>query len=330
MEILLVGVAVILATCVVFGYLGFIWWLDRYEREPFWMVILTFLYGGLFGTAFGCFFSIFPSLAATGILGASAGGVVSTVLVAPFVEEFTKGLIFAVLVLTKHFDNETDGLIYGAATGLGFACVENLMYFATAQSVESLMTMVVLRTLFTALVHCISSATLGMAIGIARQKRGFGLKAMFVIGGYLLAVTNHAVWNGLATASGFESMVDTGLSVFLTLFGCGLVAIASLTMFGITQYSLKREHDVIKKFLALEAEQGLIPAAHVEIIPYWLKRRKRDWLAPAIPRADYVEAATMLAFRRHQLEFADGARRTRIQKDIDDYRSQLREFLGSS
>jgi hypothetical protein len=151
---------------------------------------------------------------------------------------------------------------------------------------------------------------------------------MFVVGGYLLAVTNHAIWNGLATASGFEMMVETGLSLFLTLLGCGLVALASFVMFGITQYSLKREHDMIKEFLAAEAEAGVIPSAHVEIIPYWLKRRKSDWLKPHVPRADYVEAATLLAFRRHQLEHAEGNRRARIEDDIQNYRRQIREMLG--
>lgn len=328
MEYVLGAIAVISATLIVFAYLIFIWWLDRYEREPFWLVILTFIYGGLFGTFFGCILSLLPGGLAVAVFGAAGGGFIGTVIVAPVVEEFTKGLIFGVLVLSKHFDNETDGLIYGAATGLGFACVENLVYFVGAQDLEQLFAMAVLRTLFTAIVHCSASAMLGMAVGFARHRGGFLRSAMFVAVGYALAVVNHATWNGLATASGFEAMQESGLSVVLTLIGCGLVALAAFVMFALTQLSLKREHDMIKRFLLAEAQQGTIPAEHAEIIPYWLKRRKSGWLPQQIPKEKYVEAATKLAFRQHQLEHAEGSRRERILRDIAEHRAAIGAMFG--
>ena len=39
--------AVVFATLLILGYLLFIWWLDRYEREPIWLVGLTFLWGAI-------------------------------------------------------------------------------------------------------------------------------------------------------------------------------------------------------------------------------------------------------------------------------------------
>lgn len=327
MGIVIGAAAVLAATLLIFAYLVFIWWLDRYEREPFWLVLATFAYGGIFGTMFGCILSAMPNDLAMALFGPAAGDFVGGVFVAPVVEEFTKGLVFAVLVLSKHFDNETDGLIYGAAVGLGFACVENLAYFAGAQSLDGLIGLAVVRTLFTAIVHCVSSATLGMAVGLARRRAplvGF----LVVTVGYLLAVTNHATWNGLATIAGFGSMQESGLSIVVSLAGCALVALAAFVMFGLTQLSLNREHNVIKRHLAVEAARGTIPAAHVEIIPYWLRRRAGDWLPASVAREEYIEAATLLAFRQHQLERAEGADRVAILEDIDGYRARLAKLLA--
>lgn len=315
-------VAVLGSTLVVLGYLLFIWWLDRYEREPFWLVLATFAYGGIFGTFFGCMLSLLPGGLATALLGPTGGGIVGTVIVAPFAEELTKGLVFLLLVLSRHFDNETDGLIYGAATGLGFACVENLVYFVGAESVEALVGMAVLRTLFTSIVHCSSSAMLGMAIGFARHRGGLGRTVGIVGLGYGLAVLNHAVWNGMATAAGFDSLgPGLGLLVFLT--GGALVAGVALVMFGLTQLSLKWEHDALKRHLVAEAQRGTLPIEHADIVPYWLRRRRDGWLREGVPRSEYVAAATLLAFRLRQLEHAEGARRESILRDIADYRQKL-------
>ena len=326
MEYLVGGIAVSVSTLTVFAYLIFIWWLDRYEREPFWLVLLTFLYGGLFGTLLGCTISAVPGGIAVALCGAEAGNFLGATVVAPIVEEATKGGIFVLLVLSRHFDNETDGLIYGAATGLGFACVENLLYFASAENVEMLVGMAVLRTLFTAIVHCVSSATLGMAFGFARHRRGLLRAAIVVSLGYMLAVTNHAIWNALASVSGFAGLEEAG-AAFL-LIGCGLVVLAAFVMFGLTQLSLKREHDLIKRYLAEEAARGTIPAAHADVIPYWLKRRRRDWLKPGVDRAAYIENATLLAFRQYQLTHAEGAKRQRLLEEIEQRRAEVRRLLA--
>ena len=327
MEIVVAGFAVIAATMVVFAYLGFIWWLDRYEREPFWMVLLTFLYGAIFGIACGCTFSALPAAVLANF--GEAGNFLTTVVVAPVVEEFTKGFVFFLLIWSRHFDNETDGLIYGAATGLGFAAVENLLYFTSAASMEALMTMVFLRTMFTALVHCISSATLGMSFGYFRRVGAGPLSFFVIFGGYLLAVTNHAVWNTIASTAGFAATSSAGAGAALLLVGCSLVVVASLVMFGLTQFSLDREHKLIRKYLAAEAELGTLPVEHAAIIPYWLRRRRGGWLPSQVPRAEYVKFATLLAFRQHQLSTARGSgRKDELVKDIAEYRQRLRQMLG--
>ena len=66
--------AVLAGTLVVFGYLVVIWWLDRYEREPFWMTLLVFAWGGFGGTSMGCLCSIPFVFGATAAGGEAAGG----------------------------------------------------------------------------------------------------------------------------------------------------------------------------------------------------------------------------------------------------------------
>ena len=312
------------STAAIFAYLIFIWWLDRYEREPIWIVGLTFLWGGVGGTCLGCFLT-FPGteIAAAFDLGLSRK-VLSTVFVAPLSEEFTKGLVLIPLVLTSHFDNETDGLIYGAAAGLGFAATENLLYYVQAfeGGAGAVIQLVIMRTLFSSLVHCISSALLGMSVGYARHRSGTSRWIVYPLIGYGLAVINHGVWNGAATAAGMPGVAGSASGLIMTA-AIGIVVLAAILMFVITQWSLSREHDVIRQYLEKEAEQGTLPAGHADIIPYWLKRRKSGWLSPNIPKDEYVRAATLLAFRHYQLEIAEGERRQQYRDDIEAYRAEL-------
>lgn len=324
----IVGIPVILvATGLLFAYLTFIWWLDRYEREPFWMVALVFLWGATIGIGCGCALNSTVLLPVKAVLGAAGAMSIGAILVAPVIEEITKGLVFVPLVLTDHFDNETDGLIYGAATGLGFAMVENIMYFikfvsSPKMGLAALIFAMAIRTLFTAVMHCISSSLLGMSIGYARHRSG-NLKWLLYPGiGYLLAVANHALWNTASVMSNYHAGFQ--------LAGVGMVIVASGVLFGLTQWSLKREHDVIRDYLHQEAQRGTLPAEHADIIPYWRRRRKKDWLASHVDRDAYIEAATLLAFRQHQLAIAQGERRDEYLKEIEKYRHQIRDLLAGS
>lgn len=314
---------ILVATLVVLGYLFFIWWLDRYEREPLLLVLLTFAWGAIIGTTCGCTFtSVFQSQA-TVALDPAVTQLLTVVMIAPLVEELTKGLVLIPLVMTDHFDNETDGLIYGAATGLGFAAVENIIYFLKFMTVQEmgvgqLLFLMAVRTLFTAIMHCISSATLGMAVGYARHRPGF-TRVIAPLIGYALAVFNHALWNGLAVFGGFNAG--------LQLAGVALILVGSAVMFALTQWSLKREHDALRQHLREEARRGTLPAEHAEIVPYWTKRRRDDWLSPSVDKEEYLRAATLLAFRLHQLEVAEGEDRQAYQSDIQHFREKLKNLL---
>src|SRR6266852_4755448 len=67
-------------------------------------------------------------------LGPQQAAVMTPLFAAPFVEEIAKGCALLMLFLWKRdeFDNVTDGIIYAAMVGLGFAMMENVQYYARA------------------------------------------------------------------------------------------------------------------------------------------------------------------------------------------------------
>ena len=331
---LILGVGAIgVSTAVIFAYLVVIWWLDRYEREPFWVVLLAFLWGGVGGTTLGCVLSIGMSLPMEALLvPAQYAELVLATVTAPIAEELTKGLIFVFLIFTPYLDNETDGLIYGAASGLGFAVVENMFYFlATAASgdPEVFYATVVVRTLFTSLVHAISTALLGYAIGYVRHRELLPVLWVWPIVGFCLAVVNHAMWNLLAHMSGAELLTEQMAGEAMAL-AMTFVFFMSAAMFIITQLSLMREQKVIEEYLADEAGRGTLPERHAEIIPSWRTRRKKGWLPPEVPHREYVEAATMLAFRRYQLDTAAEVYRERYREGVEKHRHKVRRLLSEA
>jgi RsiW-degrading membrane proteinase PrsW (M82 family) len=318
------------ASVVVMAYLVFIWWLDRYEREPAWLVLLTFAWGALGGTVFSCVINSTMGAIAHAIGGQGFGTFATAVIIAPTVEEFMKGLILVGLVVVgNNVDNRTDGLIYGAATGLGFACVENLWYYYNnaVHGFGAIVAIATIRTLFTAMLHCTSSAMLGMAIGYARHRKGAMRWVLFPALGYFFAVLNHATWNGISTTSSLLSK-DPVFNLAALLFGVAILVPTMALMFALTQWSLHSEHKVIRAHLLAEARRGVIPQEHADIIPFWLKRSKKDWLPPHVDKDAYIKAATLLAFRHHQLEIAGGDRRELYLEEIATYRQQVQGLLA--
>ncbi len=308
------------------AYLTIIYWMDRYEREPWWMVSLVFLWGGVGGALFGCVInSTIISLLST-LPGAGSADWVGAVVVAPLVEEVTKILPLFVLLLLRHFDNQTDGLIYGAACGLGFAMTENIFYYyqvgsASGLSVE-LFRVIAIRTCFTAIVHSLASASWGFWLGLGRYRKPAWRWIVFPLLGYASAISIHAFWNGSVTYASFRDSPEIQFQAYV------VIALLGVFMFGLTQVSLFLEHRIIKRFLAHEAKSGVLPEEHAAIIPYWLKRTRKGWLDKHIDRERYIRAATLLAFKLHQSRHASGTTHEALLADIAKYREEVRMLLA--
>ena len=114
-----------------FLFAGFVYWLDRYEKEPKLLLGATFIWGVviagggayILNTVFGLGIYLF-----TGSESAAEIGTAS--IVAPIIEEGLKGLAVLVVFIFfyKEFDSILDGIVYGSIAAMGFAAIENVLY----------------------------------------------------------------------------------------------------------------------------------------------------------------------------------------------------------
>lgn len=168
--------------------------LEEHEPEPWSSLARAFGWGATGGAA--------VALVLQSVLGARpdaianlgiSSAVFTAVIVAPVVEEATKGLGLA-WVRDAHVEVE-DGLVYGAAAGFGFAATENLVYAAVAYfdgGLAALAVSLILRSISSALLHGAASALVGW--GIWRRRAGQGDLGQLV-GLYGVAALVHAAYN---------------------------------------------------------------------------------------------------------------------------------------
>lgn len=323
MELLLVLLSVGAAGIPMVGLLVVMVLLDRYDREPWWLVGLTFAWGAIGAILFAVIGSTVALVPIEIVVSEGAADVAGIVLIAPLIEEPAKALVLPFVALTRHFDNATDGFVYGAAAGLGFGMTENFVYFAGAAfegDAFSWFILVVVRTLFTALMHACATSIVGAAIGATRY-RSWALRLTFVPLALMAAMGVHMLWNGPLAAAGVLDGDGTVALVSYVVFPLEFVA-----LFGIYQACLWGESRLIRRELATEAEAGTLPSAHVaKMGSWWARIRPGGWLPEGIDRKAYLRAATLLAFRRHQLSLSP--EHDRVRREADELRQQIRQLL---
>ena len=296
--LLLVILSVGAASLPLIALLGLLVWMDRYEREPLWMVGLIFVWGATCAVAIALAGSMLLLYPAEALLSSAAADTVGTVIIAPLIEEPGKAVILLLLVRSVHFDNPTDGFVYGAAAGLGFGMTENFCYFANQAAegeVGAWLLLVFTRTLFSAPMHACATALVGMSFGFAKF-RNWPQRSVLVPAGLAAAIALHTLWNGLLVLDG-----SLGSSGLIAVLDFALMAGVFLLMFAAYQFSLWRESKLLRRELGQLVTEGVLPANQVGPLCSWSSRTfSRDWLPPGVARQAYIKTATMLAFRRFQ------------------------------
>ncbi len=110
-------------------------WMDRLEPEPRQNLAFAFVWGaGIAALAALIINTADLEYVTMPALGASTGEYVAATFGAPVVEETMKGLVLFGLLWRRRdeIDGPTDGVIYAAMVGLGFAMVENVGYYINA------------------------------------------------------------------------------------------------------------------------------------------------------------------------------------------------------
>ncbi|MDH3683517.1 MAG: PrsW family glutamic-type intramembrane protease [Acidimicrobiia bacterium] len=211
-------VAILLGLVPLLIVLPVLAWLDRVEPEPRSSRIHAVLWGA---TVAGVVSGIVNTIVA-GAAGETAAAVVS----APLVEEAMKGLGVLWAVRRREVDSVIDGIVYAGWVALGFAVVEDFLYFVDAAADGFLVQIFVLRALFTPFAHPLFTSWIGLAIGLAVTRRqSLAANAAW---GYGLAVVSHAAWNGSLTyaeRSGNNAAVGIAALCFVGLFFAAVVTV---------------------------------------------------------------------------------------------------------
>ena len=327
LTVILALLSVVCAGVPILSFLGVLWWMDRYDREPIWLLLLVFAWGAIGAVVLSLVGNTIALLPLTWALGATAAMHTGTVLIAPLVEEPTKAMVLPLVLRSRHFDNATDGFVYGAAAGLGFGMTENFLYFvggAAEGDVAAWVATVIVRTFFSAMMHATASSVVGALLGWA-MFRGWFARITAGALGLGLAMTIHGIWNGLITADQLLGTSGLLFAADLMLFPAEL-----LIIFTAFQLCLWDEHRTIRDELQLEAQQGTLPAEHVAILASYLRRQRKGWLPRSVNQNAYVRTATTLAFRRAQVRAARGVRRAGYQADIHRLRAELHGLLSAA
>jgi RsiW-degrading membrane proteinase PrsW (M82 family) len=240
-------------------YVAFALWIDRFEPEPPWLLVLGFVWGAGIATFFSLALNILNEGLFTAVLDAASASMLTTVVSAPFVEELAKGAALFLLFLWKrdHFDNVTDGIVYASMVGLGFAMTENVQYYgqAVAQGGGGALFVFVLRGIMGPFSHPLFTCMTGVGLGLSRESDKPLVKWLAPPLGMVLAILLHATWN-LSASYGLAFFAAYFMIMIPAFIGVGVIAILSL----------RREANIIRAHLENVVADGVLSRDDVIVV----------------------------------------------------------------
>lgn len=208
-------VAIVLAAVSFPALIAVCFWLDRYEPEPGRYRLAALGWGGVV--------AVVLSFLAEQLFFAVPGTdeFVNTALIAPVVEETAKGLfLVAVVVLRRaQVHGLLDGIVYAALVGIGFAFVEDVVYYLSSLNsggAAQLTLTFILRGVMSPFAHPLFTSATGVGIGVAVTTRRPWLRIVAPLLGFAVAVTLHGLWNG-STFWGTRGYLRTYAAIMLPL-----------------------------------------------------------------------------------------------------------------
>jgi protease PrsW len=214
----------------------------RHDREPWRFVIKAFLWGAVFSVIIAIIFSLVlavtlgqvrpltewlarrindPEITPALIIGA--------VIVAPLVEEAAKGL--GVRAGRPEIQRLLDGLVYGAAAGLGFSATENLFYgiaelLKPTGGATASFALIAVRSFSSSFLHASATATVGYGLA----KSWLTQRTWAVLPFYLIAVIMHASFNLLSVFGLLYQTQYGDVAVAITFGAAVTIALVAITV----------------------------------------------------------------------------------------------------
>jgi RsiW-degrading membrane proteinase PrsW (M82 family) len=313
--------------------MAILWWLDRYEKEPLWLLGIAIFWGAVPTIAFSLIAQVVADAPLSDALGQSGlYPLASLSIIAPLTEETFKALILlAIFVLYRQeFDGVMDGILYGALIGFGFSVVETVFYLMSSlmQAGWAEWGMVAaLRVGLYTLNHSLFTACAGVGFGLARNQRVVWKRWAYPLLGWLVALFLHGIHNAgsvLAESTGGASML-----VSTAVDWMGVLGVLVLVF-----YSLSQERRWFEE-LEPEIENSIVTPDEALIASTYRARVARGWqifrrygLGTALKWSRFVQTIVDLAYKKHQKKAArEGAaadeRIVRLRERIARLRSEL-------
>jgi RsiW-degrading membrane proteinase PrsW (M82 family) len=288
-----------------------VWWLDRYEKEPWGLLAATFFWGAVPAIVLSLVAEFVLGMPFSGLLGEATAQLLQGGLLAPIVEESVKGvaILLIFLVFRAEFDGLLDGIVYGALVGFGFGMTENALYFLGALlegGAGTWLLVVFMRTLVFGLNHGLFSAIVGLGFGYASIAGSAWQRWLIPPLGLGGAIAVHAVHN-LSTSAASELCWPVLISL-ANDWGGVLVLILMVFL------SWDRERAWIVEELRDEMAAGTLSAGEYETAASYHGRLARQWRA--LVRDGVGQARLVRRFFQLATELAFAKRRLRGSLDL--------------
>ena len=263
-------------------------WLDRYEPEPARYRLAALGWGAVAAVAL----SFVSEQILFGLPGTNQ--FVDTAVAAPLIEESAKGLFLVAIVVFRRSQVHglLDGIIYGALVGIGFAFVEDIVYYLGSLQSGQLGVTFILRGVMGPFAHPLFTAATGLGIGIAVSARRPAVRVLAPILGFAAAVVMHAIWNG---------STFWGANGFLTAYGAIMLPLL-VVIVAVAIWARSREGKMLTAALHQVVQMGWIGPEEIR----WIARLSDRMSARAYAKrvAGKPAAAALRAYQQTMTEVA--------------------------
>jgi len=300
--IIILFISIVMGVVPMLIYAGFLWWLDRWEKEPLHLLAAAFIWGFVPSAIIALISQIVLDVPTTVVFGEHTLGyeLFSGSIIAPITEEGVKALAVLMIFVFfyREFDSLLDGIIYGSLAGFGFAAIENILYFVSfgSEDPSSLGCLIFMRSFLFGLNHAFFTSLTGLGFAAARYQKNILLKLLFPVLGFAAAVMAHGLHNGLVSFG----LIGLPFAVLADWFGVLGVLVVAL-------FSLYNESKWIKQYLTEEVEMGTLTAGQASTVGSFGGRIATNFsslgggLGLWWRTRRFYQQCSELAYKKHQL-----------------------------
>ncbi|WP_060884140.1 PrsW family intramembrane metalloprotease [Streptomyces caniscabiei] len=287
-------------------------WLDQVEPGPWRNLVFAFAWGACAAALIAIVANSFATRwIATATADPSHADTLGATVIAPVVEETAKAaaVLLVFLFRRRDFTGVVDGVVIAGFTATGFAFTENILYLGTAFGTDQLsggsgLASVTAATFFVRVImspfaHPLFTVLTGIGFGVAAFAAEWqrGRRVLVPVGGLLLAVGMHSVWNGSATFGEYG---------FFAVYAAFMVPAFGLLTWWVI-WARQRELRIVREGLPAYAAAGWLTPVEPSVLGSMRARRvAREYAAHHFGKAggrsiaEYEVYATKLAFHRYR------------------------------